>query len=265
MVSISNYAAFIDEGKTLNHQGRILPSAPVLLSEKPAGSKSPQEQLKITATQGQALQRLPLNPTRKPSLNDVRQGAVLSLGDSGPAIESMQKMLTEAGFGIQTTGQFGSTTEAALKQFQAAYGLQCTGQLGPTTLKTLENPLKTSVKGKKLATKAQSEAQRMRSFGRCYEGVANALSRVGVEVWGLSAYMAAPQLAKHPQFREARVSAKELKNLPAGAVVVWGKTAASPHGHISVALGDGREASDHIETQMTHLRGYQNFRVFLPK
>ena len=58
--------------------------------------------------------------------------------------------------------------------------------------------------------------------------------------------------------------APELGDLPPGAVVVWGRTAASPDGHISVALGDGREASDHIDQQRTHLRGYTNYRVFFP-
>ncbi|MCA9552485.1 MAG: single-stranded DNA-binding protein [Myxococcales bacterium] len=48
-------------------------------------------------------------------------------------------------------------------------------------------------------------------------------------------------------------------------IVVWGKTAASPHGHISVALGDGREASDHIQSQITSLRGATNYRVFIPQ
>ena len=73
-------------------------------------------------------------------------------------------------------------------------------------------------------------------------------------------------MAARSEFKEIKgLSGSELPKLPAGAVVVWGKTSASPHGHISVALGDGREASDFVGNQMTNLRGYSNFRVFMPK
>jgi hypothetical protein len=71
------------------------------------------------------------------------------------------------------------------------------------------------------------------------------------------------------------VSSSDLASLPRGAVVVWGRSGAKPYGHVSVALGDGREASDHIQRQITGGRygtdfgngpdpqGRQ-FRVFLP-
>ena len=96
---------------------------------------------------------------------------------------------------------------------------------------------------------AEQTARSMGSTGWCYRGVANALAKVRMP----------------DKFREVSVSPSELKNLPRGAVVVWGKTNASPHGHISVALGDGREASDHIQTQMSSLRGATNYRVFIPQ
>ena len=77
--------------------------------------------------------------------------------------------------------------------------------------------------------------------------------------------MAADQLARHSGFKEVSVSGSALRKLPAGAIVVWGKTARSPHGHISIALGDGREASDHIDIQRLSLRGDSRPRVFLPR
>lgn len=117
----------------------------------------------------------------------------------------------------------------------------------------------------RLAQAAESTARSMGSTGWCYRGVKNALAQVGVNVTGGSAYMAAGQLAQNPRFREVSVSPSELRNLPPGAVVVWGQTAASPHGHISVALGGGREASDHIQSQITSLRGASNYRVFIPQ
>lgn len=99
--------------------------------------------------------------------------------------------------------------------------------------------------------------------GYCYKWVAQALRKFGVNVSGASAYMAADQLAKNPKFREVKVPEKELPKLPAGAVVVWNKGNGHEHGHISIALGNGKEASDKLRNQIT---GYgTSFRVFLPK
>lgn len=99
---------------------------------------------------------------------------------------------------------------------------------------------------------------------RCYKFVKEGLAAEGVEVTGKSAYMAAPQLARNSQFQEMRgVKPSELSELPAGAVVVWNKSKKHPNGHISVALGDGREVSDRIRTQ---IEGYgTSVRVFIPK
>ena len=74
--------------------------------------------------------------------------------------------------------------------------------------------------------------------------------------------MAADQLAaRKDRFRE--VPANDLAKLPAGAVVVWGK-GSSRSGHISIALGDGREASDHMGAQMRSHYGGAPARVFVP-
>lgn len=99
--------------------------------------------------------------------------------------------------------------------------------------------------------------------GYCYKWVAQALRRHGVNVSGASAYMGADQLAKNPKFREVQVAPQDLKKLPAGAVVVWNKGAGHPHGHISIALGNGKEASDKIRDQITNYG--TSVRVFMPK
>jgi len=118
--------------------------------------------------------------------------------------------------------------------------------------------------GQALAQDAIQEASRRGTTGRCYSATADVLDRVaGTRMWGASAYMAADQLAANPKFREVAAPA-DLRQLPAGAVVVWGRTGASPHGHISIALGDGREASDHVDRQRNNLRGHRNARVFVP-
>lgn len=99
--------------------------------------------------------------------------------------------------------------------------------------------------------------------GWCYKWVGQALRKFGVNVSGASAYMAADQLAKNSKFREVQVAPKDLKKLPAGAVVVWNKGAGHPHGHISIALGNGKEASDKLRDQITNYG--TSVRVFIPK
>ena len=97
----------------------------------------------------------------------------------------------------------------------------------------------------------------------CYEYVANAVDRVmGSFLTGMHAYMAASQLAaRKDMFKE--IPPTGLSALPAGAIVVWGK-GTSKSGHISIALGDGQESSDHIASQMLSHYGGAAARVFLP-
>lgn len=122
-----------------------------------------------------------------------------------------------------------------------------------------------SASGQHLAQVAERTAMGMGSVGMCYRGAKASIARAtGVQLTGGSAWMAANQLANSGRFREVSVPQSQLRNLPAGAVVVWGQTNRSPHGHISVALGDGREASDHVQRQITSLRGASNYRVFVP-
>ena len=117
--------------------------------------------------------------------------------------------------------------------------------------------------GQALAQEASREARARGTVGNCYNAVADVIDRkVDKFLWGGHAYMAADQLAaRKDRFRE--VPANDLAKLPAGAVVVWGK-GSSRSGHISIALGDGREASDHIDAQMRSHYGGAPARVFVP-
>ena len=116
--------------------------------------------------------------------------------------------------------------------------------------------------GGRLADAARYEANRRGTTGYCYTAVADAIeSLTGRFLYGASAYMAADQLAAHRSFTEVYVN--DLTQLPAGAVVVWAR-GSSAHGHISVALGNGYEASDHIAYQMTYHYGGGSARVFYP-
>mgnify|MGYP001163394590 CR=1 FL=1 len=101
------------------------------------------------------------------------------------------------------------------------------------------------------------------SPGYCYRGVKHHLRQVGVNLQGGSAYQAADQLAAQPhRFREVTVSRDQLRRLPPGAVVVWNKSPGHQHGHISIAMGNGKEASDKIRNQMVNRNA--SYRVFMP-
>lgn len=241
-----------------------------------------------------------------PSLDEIRkaQGATMIRGMGGAEVKELQKMLNAQGANppLAVDGKFGPKTEAMLKAYQSANGIQQTGVLGPQTLASFSaspkpiaqqaaadapstsgaapasrvsgSELTGSAFGDKLGDAAQRIAQRMNSVGACAKGVNDALTSLGVPGRG-HAYQKAEQLARNPKFREVNISSSDLANLPRGAVVVWGRSGAKPYGHVSVALGGGREASDHIQNQVRGGRygtdfgngpdpqGRQ-FRVFLP-
>ncbi|MHC9539215.1 MAG: hypothetical protein AB9903_06815 [Vulcanimicrobiota bacterium] len=123
-----------------------------------------------------------------------------------------------------------------------------------------------SALGKQLAQTAYQHAtDGTGDGGHCFRNVAQDLAKFGINTSGASAYMAADQLASNPKVQEIKgVTAEQLKTLPAGAIVVWAANASNPHGHISVAMGDGKEASDIMRNQITNLNG-SSFRVFMPK
>ena len=106
--------------------------------------------------------------------------------------------------------------------------------------------------------------------GYCYRGVKNHMRSIGVNLTGGSAYQAAGQLANNPRFREIRVSRDQLRQLPAGAVVVWDRDpnnrssgGGKQHGHISISDGRGNEIADRPRRQMTNYG--PRFRVFIPR
>lgn len=121
------------------------------------------------------------------------------------------------------------------------------------------------VSGAQLARDAQSiAASRIAGNGRnCFRGVKYAMARQGVQLTGVPAYTAAGQLARNGNFRETKVGRDQLRNLPAGATVVWAPTGKNKYGHVSIALGNGREASDILRNQITNYGS--SFRVFLPR
>ncbi len=120
--------------------------------------------------------------------------------------------------------------------------------------------------GNKLARDARRIAQSgVAGCGKnCKRGVRLALNKQGIQLNGLSAYMAAGQLAKNPNFQEIKgLKRADLRELPPGATVVWNRAPKHPDGHISIAMGDGREASDVMRNQITNYPS--SYRVFLPR
>lgn len=76
--------------------------------------------------------------TTVPTLEQVRQGAILQRGAKGESVRQVQQLLTDRGFPVTVDGDYGPGTEAAVKRFQAANNIQQNGMVGPTTLAALE-------------------------------------------------------------------------------------------------------------------------------
>lgn len=130
--------------------------------------------------------------------------------------------------------------------------------------------------GADIAAAAERIARSRGTVGKCYRGVKDALLAIKppVSLEGESAYMAAGQLRSKYGDRFSEVSLNprdpkalaQLRNLPPGAIVVWGNSGSKPHGHISIALGGGMEASDHVQSQIMNRNGqYSSCTVFIPK
>lgn len=75
---------------------------------------------------------------QSPSFEQVKQGSQIQRGQSGTSVKEMQGRLSDLGYGVQQTGQFGNTTETRVKQFQRDHGVQMTGKMGPTTATALD-------------------------------------------------------------------------------------------------------------------------------
>jgi peptidoglycan hydrolase-like protein with peptidoglycan-binding domain len=231
-----------------------------------------------------------------PSFQDIAAGARMKRGMGGESVKDLQRKLNALGAEppLDVDGKLGPKTEAALKEFQADHAVQQTGVLGPTTLEVLlaakprplaartranrtidVDDLQGGSKAHNLARIAERTARRMNSVGMCALGVNDSLIAAGLAAERGHAYQKAEQLTRDPDFNEVNVAREQLTSLPPGAVVVWGRSRAKPYGHVTVTLGNGMEASDHVQRMITGGRygtdfgngpdrhGRQ-FRVFLP-
>jgi predicted chitinase len=80
-----------------------------------------------------------------PSLEQIRAGAVLEPGMSGPSASELQTKLTKLGFITPVTGTHDVGSQAALRLFQCKYDVQQNGRLGPTTIAVLDKAMRCSV------------------------------------------------------------------------------------------------------------------------
>ena len=137
-----------------------------------------------------------------------------------------------------------------------------------TTLPTLQAAYNQD-KGKALAYIAFKHAIKKNTKHQCLQGVRESLTKAGLVKgsMGISAYRAADILAKNNKFKEVSVERKDLKNLPAGCIIVWhknngGSESADKNGHIGITVGDGREVSDHVADSIYMFNS--KHRVFVP-
>lgn len=112
----------------------------------------------------------------------------------------------------------------------------------------------------KVAADAKIAANAKGTVGWCLEGVENGLDAAGIKEPRLaSAFQLADVLAKDPRFTEIHIANDQLPNLPPGVVTVWSAGSPSAAGHISVSIGGGNEASDHLQHQITRFTTQRSF------
>lgn len=123
-------------------------------------------------------------------------------------------------------------------------------------------------KGEMIADIAENMAKDMNSDGWCATGVKKALVKAGIMEKYIKgdAYTVAGMLEGNDNFEEIYdVDKDDLADLPAGTVVVWGRSKDKKNGHVSISLGDGREASDKVRNQITDKNNkFSSCRVFIP-
>ncbi len=208
---------------------------------------------------------------RSPSIPEIHQGALLRVGQQGPAVKEVKDLLNSLGYPVSQDDQFDHNTLNQIGQFQEKHRLvqpssHFWGIVGPETLEKLQKEAERGNYnphfGRALVNYARARVIGTERY--CYRFVANAIHAfTDPFLVGYHAYMAADYLAKSRSFHEIFPSVKVLEKLPAGAIVVWGK-GNSRSGHISIADGQGNEISDHIRPQMLSHYGGAHFRAFLP-
>ena len=120
--------------------------------------------------------------------------------------------------------------------------------------------------GQKLAQDAVNNIKKVydKEKPQCATYVKNAIERCGLGEYELGhAYKCADILRRNPNFKEVKISGKDLKKLPAGCIIVYPKGDAgysSQYGHIEISLGNGKAVSDFVN----NIKASDNATVFIP-
>ena len=205
-------------------------------------------------------------PTRRPAVSRamLEDGKVLAKGDRGPAVSHTQALLQKHGFRTGRTGFLGARTQLKILAFQKANNLKQTGTVTPETYAALSKPpgaLLHNVRGAALASAAEKS---LSNGGNAFDNVLEAIDQTfGAFLYGNSAYMVPRQLNQHPDFREVKVPRNALKDLPAGAITVWGRTLENPNGDITIALGGGREVGSSVTATASGRDQGHSYRTFV--
>lgn len=155
------------------------------------------------------------------------------------------------------------STPFPLKYNGASKDTQFNTNTNLSALKDVYNPKISN----QLAQIAYDNATKADKHGKCAKYANNSIEDCGIvsknETRTLHAYDVAKLLAKNENFSEVKdISRDDLDHLPAGCVIIWDKSAGHDDGHMTITLGDGREASDHI---IDHIyKPDAAFRVFVP-
>lgn len=135
-------------------------------------------------------------------------------------------------------------------------------------LPTLSEVNYNSKKGNALVQDAMSHRRttplRKGETGRCAAYVKEAIQRTGLgEYISGHAYQCGDIMAQNDNFREIKVSGKDLKNLPAGCVVVYPQNDVynRAYGHILITKGDGSSISQFASDTT---KASDKARVFVP-
>ena len=116
--------------------------------------------------------------------------------------------------------------------------------------------------GKELAAEAQKKAEEESPFS--VRVIFQVFKAKGIELKGHKASDVAEGLAACDRFVECKDSKPEqLPTLTPGAVVVWAAQEGCPYGAVTIALGEGKEASNTVRAQRTKCS--DTYRLFLPK
>jgi LysM repeat protein len=177
-----------------------------------------------------------------PTGEQIRAGAVMERGQSGEPVSNVQKMLTQAGFPVQSTGTFGPTTEETVRKFQNAHGIADTGKVGAQTLDALT---KASSGGGPLNNRIKDAAENYRGRSTaagpdggnnaCAWSLNNVLRNAGVSSLGSNPNWA-PDVEASLKQRGVLINPADAQP---GDIVMAGDQS-----HVGICLGNGRVLSN---------------------